>query len=488
MSKEENSASAAQILIADVLKSDAILFHDQYNEAYIAPMGHGGQVINLNDGSFAKSLSYKFWKQYKRPLPGDADKQAISTLIGIATYEGQSRQLNVRIARDDSYLWYDLADGKVVRISTSGWQIISKPPILFRRDLQKSQVKPELDGTLSLLKLYVNVATDEDWLLFLVYVIAAYIPDFPHPLLILHGSQGAGKTTPMRLIKRLVDPSIIEGTPLPEKISDFVELVDNHAFLYFDNISHISTNISDALARAATGDSYRKRTHYTNRGNTVYYIQKTIALNGINQVVTKADLLDRSILIKLKRITPENRIPEEEFWTAFNHDKPQLLGAIFDTLVKALAIYPDVNLSLAPRMADFTRWGCAIAEACGYTQEQFLDAYKNNIGKQNDEAIDASPVARAIISLMKEYDHWSGSPDDLLSLLNSNKDSFNVRDSPLWPKAAEWMTRRLNEAQTNLNAIGIHIEVDRNSDGRVISITQDQPEIDDSMSALSVTE
>ena len=34
-----------------------------------------------------------------------------------------------------------------------------------------------------------------------------------------------------------------------------------------------------------------------------------------------------------------------------------------DTLVKAMEIFPIVHLEKLPRMADFTRWGYAIAES-----------------------------------------------------------------------------------------------------------------------------
>jgi len=355
---------------------------------------------------------------------------------------------------------------------------------------QKSQVEPERDGEVDHLRNYINVASDDDWLLFLVFVVAAFIPDFPHPLLILHGPQGAGKTTPMRVIKQLVDPSVIQGMPLPDRIPEFVQLADHHAFLFFDNLSNLPTKMSDALARASTGDSFSKRQLFTDSDDIVYHIQKTIALNGINQVITKADLLDRSILIKLERITPDMRMPEADFWSAFNHDKPQILGAIFDVLVKALALYPDIELDEAPRMADFTRWGCAIAEASGYGQENFLKAYRDNIARQNDEAIDASPVAKAVIGLMHDLEDtnvWQGTPEKLLGTLNRRLDTINSSSSPLWPKAPEWMTRRLNEAQTNLSAIGIYVEVERINGSRIITITINEPTADsDSKSAQTV--
>ncbi len=482
--KNHKKLTVAEQIIGEVLDSEALLFHDQHKEPYIAQHGNGSQILRLYSKEFATWIAWYYWKKEQKRVPRDADKEVIQTLAAHALFEGPCCQLDVRLSGNENELWYDLVDGRAVKVTKDNWHIVDTPPILFRRPQQKHQVEPERDGELELLRAYINVATDDDWLLFLVFVISAFVPNFPHPLLVLSGPQGAGKTTPMRVIKELVDPSVVQGMPLPDRIPEFVQLADHHAFLFFDNLSNMPTRMSDALARAATGDSFSKRQLFTDSDDVVYRIQKTIAVNGINQVISKPDLLDRAILIKLKRIAPDQRMPEADFWAAFKHDKAQLLGAIFDTLVKALNIYPDVEMSEVPRMADFTKWGCAIAEAAGYGQQTFIDAYKDNINRQNEEAIEASPVAKAVIEFVKDRATWQGSAEELLKALNHQFGMSSLSSSPLWPKAPEWMSRRLNDVETNLNAVGIRIEFERTPDGRKINITNDsleapEPEFDD---------
>lgn len=484
--KNHKKLTVAEQIITEILDSDALLFHDQYGEAYVAHKGDGGKIQKLWSKEFKSWIAHYYWKKEQKPIPRDADNQAIQTLAAAAYFDGPQHELHVRLCRTADDLWYDLADGRAVRISPHAWDITEKPPILFRRMQQKPQIEPARNGELEKLRTYINVASDDDWLLFLIYVVAAFIPGFPHPLLILHGPQGAGKTTPMRAIKELVDPSVVQGMPLPDKIPEFVQLADHHAFLFFDNLSKMPTKMSDALARASTGDSFSKRQLYTDSDDVVYRIQKTIALNGINQVITKPDLLDRAILIKLKRITPDRRKPEAEFWADFEAAKPRILGSIFDTLVKALAIYPTIQLNEAPRMADFSRWGCAIAEAAGYGKESFIETYRDNINRQNEEAIEASPVAKAVITFMSREDYWQGTAEELLKDLNRRFGLTSLSSSPLWPKAPEWMTRRLNDVETNLNAVGIRIDYERTAvGGRTIILTNDSRN-DDSMSASSV--
>lgn len=81
---------------------------------------------------------------------------------------------------------------------------------------------------------------------------------------------------------------------------------------------------------------------------------------------------------------------------------PLILGNIFDILSKAIKIYPNVKLNKLPRMADFSHWGYAIAQALGDLGETFLDEYKCNYNKQNIEAINSDIVATLLIAFMKE--------------------------------------------------------------------------------------
>lgn len=81
--------------------------------------------------------------------------------------------------------------------------------------------------------------------------------------------------------------------------------------------------------------------------------------------------------------------------------KPEVFGAILDALSKAMAIKPTIQLTRLPRMADFALWGCAIAEALGYTQDEFLEAYYSNMEEANEETIFDHVVAHSIYEFMK---------------------------------------------------------------------------------------
>lgn len=462
-----------QTILDEIVESEAKLFHDQYGEPHIAISGDGKNILKLNSKDFKQWLAKECYTKYKKTPSSDATSKVVLTLSGIASYERDEIKLQTRSAWENDHLWYD--NGKeqpAILISPGKWNVTSKYPILFRRfGHQRKQVWPIKNeaSDIKLLDQYINLEHDE-MLLFITYLVAAFIPGFPHPLLLLHGPQGAGKSTPMRLLKELIDPSGIQALSQPSSMKEFTQQGHHHAFLFYDNLSTLPTWFSDALARASTGDGVSKRMLYTDDDDVFYKLQLPIGINAISQVILKPDLLDRSILLNLRRIPPHKRIPEREFWAKFEDDKPVILGAIYETIAKALTITNDIKLDKLPRMADFAKWGCAIAEAIGYSKQDFINAYQANINQQNNEALYASSVAQAIILLHKEYEEWESTPTELLHKLKGIAFANNLEQDRTWPKSPVWLTRRINEVEPNLRSIGINIEHSSTDSGRLISI------------------
>jgi hypothetical protein len=461
----------AQVLAEAIEASGAVLFHDQYNEPHIAYDGNGSNVSKVQSNIAKLWLVHYGHTQLGKVPSTDAVNRALETLAARAHFDGEQYALEVRSVHNEEGLWYDLG-GSAVHVTPEQWEVTEQPPIIFRRFLhQKPQVVPRRGGDLRALLKYVNITDEAEQLLFLVYIVAAFTPGYPHPLLILHGIQGAGKTTPMMIMKDLIDPSALkEGFSLPSKESDFAQIANHHFFLFFDNLSTMPEWFSDTLARAVTGGSFSKRQHYTNDDDVIYRFQRTIALNSINQVVYKSDLLDRAILIHLDRISEDKRKPSQLFWAEFEHDLPDILGAIFDVLVKALALRPTFKLENHTRMADFVHWGYAIAEAAGYSGEAFKQAYHANIVTQHEEAIEANPVAQAIMEFIKDQTAWTGTPSELHSLLTPIAFRLGVSQSRGWPKDAPRLGRVLEILTPNLAAKGIALERSR-AQQRLITIT-----------------
>lgn len=133
--------------------------------------------------------------------------------------------------------------------------------------------------------------------------------------------------------------------------------------------------------------------------------------------------------------------------------------------------YPKVHLSALSRMADFTRWGYAIAQAANVDGDLFLQAYEKNRSRINEEVMSSNPVATAICFLMEEQSLWEGSVSKLLDVLEqiALSKKINTR-SRLWPRAAHVLSIRLQQIRSNLEEYGIYYDIRNKGFAKVIEI------------------
>lgn len=459
--EKEDKKPAAEFLLDKIENSEGtILFRDQVGDAYIAFEAAGHREIRRCASKAVRQwLANEYWKAERKALPSEAIKTIVNTLEGRASGEGLQNDLEIRFAWHGDELWYDLTDEswQAVKITSKKWEIVNEPPILFKRyPHNRPQVIPIAGGNPRLLLNYVNLKDDQQKLLLLVFLISCFIPGFPHVLLVIFGSQGSAKSTLSRLLRRVIDPSVIEVASMPDTHKELVQTLAHHAFLFFDNVSYISEVTSDILCKAVTGSGFPKRELYSDDEDVIYTFKRCLGINGINLVSTRPDLLERSLLLGLDRIDPRNRKQDKELNESLERDLPLILGGILDVLVKALQIHPKIKIENTPRMADFASWGCAISEALGDTAENFLKAYEANIANQTEVSINENIVASVLVSFMADKEEWRGSASKLLQELTHHgaPDQFDIREK-YWPKSSAILMRRLNELAVNLKAVGI---------------------------------
>ena len=414
----EKSQSMASQLVEIGL--ECRLFHDEFEQPFVQfKVGDHQEHWPCESKQFKRWLSREFWQREKAAVGSDAIAAALNIISAKACFEGRQVELSNRVARHDGAIFYDLTDDKwrAVKITAAGWEIISVLPIIiFRRySHQQRQLTPARGGNVKEVLKYVNLIDEDQQILFLVYLIASLIPDVPHPIPIPHGEQGAAKTTSFRVMRRLIDPSATEVLSFPSDKQELAQQLSHHWAPYYDNVSRLSPEQSDSLCRAATGEGFTKRQLFSDDDDVIFKYRRCVGLNGINVVATAGDLLDRTILFGLERIPPEKRMAEEVFWKTFEEARPLIFGGMLDTLAAAMAVLPNVHLTTLFRMADFTRWGSAIAIALGYPSERFISAYERNIKSHTHEAINCNPVAACVVAFMEGKAAWSGTPSELLN-------------------------------------------------------------------------
>lgn len=445
-------------------------------------------VINMeshNEVYKVRGRKYRLWllNKFYAHTGGIPKKETVNQVIDMveawADFGGENQNLHLRVAEKDGKFYYDLSNGtrQIVEISQEGCQVLDNPPPLFYRTANMtSQVSPNFDGDINLLFKHIKLKEKEDQILLLTYILSSLVPNIPHVVLVLSGEKGAAKSTTLRMLRSIIDPAKRDLLTMPRGYQDLVLVLGNNYMPCFDNLQMLTTDISDLLCVASTGGSVSKRKLYTDDEEVIIEIRRCIGLNGINTVVAKEDLTDRSLFIKLERILKKDRKEEREIWEDFNRDKPEIVGGLLSTLAKAMKIYPDIKLEELSRMADFTRWGYAIAQALGYDGEEFIEAYHNNQTMANEEALSNNPISSAILALMKTEQKWEGSVTQFYDALNfvAGKERINTRVR-YWPKAPHALSRRLNEFKSNLAEWGIFFEIRNTGENKVITLTNDRP-------------
>jgi hypothetical protein len=474
-SSKEDSKKESQADILIRKSEEAEFFQNDLGEAYaaVAINGHK-EVLKVKSKKFKMWLTKQYYEATKKAPTSDAMNQAIGVMEMKAAFEGEKQSLQLRVAENKGTFYYDLAndDWSVVKVGPRGCEILNDHPILFTRNKNtKTQVLPDFTGDLKLLHNHVRIKNEDAQILYLVYLVTCFIPNIPHVVLVFSGEKGASKSTSMRMTRKIVDPAVQELLTMPNSMQDLALSLANNFMPSFDNLDALSAEKSDLLCIASTGGGFSKRTLFTDDEETLLDIRRCVGMTGINVVVTRADLIDRSLIIELDRIPEEDRKEEREVWEAFEADRARIVGGALRVLSEAMAIFPNVRLDKLPRMADFTRWGYAIAEVLGYGGERFLQAYRNNRNHSNEEAISSHPVASAVVALMKHNQTWSGSVASLLGELErvAEKEKINTHVKT-FPKAAHILSRRLKEVKSNLEDVGIIFDIRNAGDSKKVTI------------------
>ena len=470
--KNEDKKGQIDILI-DIVE-DIETYRTSMDETYVTIQIRENNV-NVKSERFKKWIVSQFYNIESKIPTNDNIAKIILLLESRAMNEVNEVLVERRCATVDNCIYYDLKDDScnVVKVSRDGWEIIKDPPVIFARTkTMYRQVTPERNGNLDILDKWFRYKDENHLILQKVILVASLIPNIARPIQVLHGEKGSSKTSTMKLVRDIIDPAIVPVVSIPKTIDDLAVYISKNYVPCFDNIDTISNQVSDLLCIAVTGGGHTKRKLYTDDEEQVMFFQRFIVLNGINVVATRPDLLDRCILLELERIPPNERKEEKVLREEFDKDKPIILGAIFETLSKAMSIYDQVELNNLGRMADFTRWGYAIAEVLGIGGDKFLEAYLNNQNNANIEALESHPVGFAMYKFMEDKTVWSGSPTKLLSELEivAGFEKIDTTNSN-WAKTPNVLSRRLNEIKSNLLDLGIEFERSKGKN-REIKITR----------------
>ena len=131
------------------------------------------------------------------------------------------------------------------------------------------------------------------------------------------------------MLRNLIDPNTAGLRSTPRDVRDLVIAGKNGWVIAYDNLSGIPDWLSDALARVATGAGFGTRMLHTDGDEALFYVRRPIILNGIGEVASRADLLDRMVLLHLQPIPDERRREEAAFWRSSKRRGCASSGSLF---------------------------------------------------------------------------------------------------------------------------------------------------------------
>lgn len=132
------------------------LFVNQYVEPYAAvKIKEHIETLNLNHTRFKNWISKAYYEQERTVPSSDSITNVLNILKAKAEFDGNSKELHLRVACDTkedetgttrtirTTISYDLTnkDWEAIKITSEGWTI-EKAPIIFRRHNAKPQVYP----------------------------------------------------------------------------------------------------------------------------------------------------------------------------------------------------------------------------------------------------------------------------------------------------------------------------------------------------------
>lgn len=479
----------AEILLG--LAAGAELFHDRDQTAYATiATGQAEQTWPVKSRPFKLWLQRLFYQATEKAISSQALQGALDVLQARAIFDGDERPVHVRLAGTDETIYVDLCNEawEGVEITADRWRVVSKPEAKFRRSKgMQSLPRPVGGGSLEELRPFLNAADDDSFILSCAFLVASLRPTGPYPILHFQGEQGSAKSTTSRVHRSLVDPSTAPLRTMPRDERDLMIAATNSWIVAYDNLSGLPKWVSDALCRLATGGGFSTRSLYTDGDETIFSAMRPAILNGIEDIASRQDLLDRSLILTLPAISKSARKEESDFWPAFKAKQPRILGALLDAVSCALRNIGLVKLPTLPRMADFAAWVVAAEPALPWEPGAFMRAYLGNRDDAVQVALESDVVATAVREFADETTSFGGTATELLNLLEQRV-TEKVRTSRSWPKAPQVLSNRLRRAAPALRQLGIDVSFSKGTGRQRCRIIEIEKSADEASEASEASD
>lgn len=382
-------------------------------------------------------------------------------VVRVAHWDEETKML--RISRFDGTVYR--LDGCTIEEESNG-----DGPVLFDDAYYWLPYKPDysangavLDWSLHSVPTWDGRA-DELTLLFKCWWLATFFTELcpTRPVLVMKGEKGSGKTMALRVMLRMILGPAADVCGVPDKGDAFTALTANSHIAVFDNMDELVKEIRDKIASLSTGkiDELR-RLYTTNDAQRIHYRCWLAVTSRTPDTLQREDLVDRLLILPLKRIQDADRTREAYFLREVVTKRDRWWGDCLSTLNRVVA---EIRRHGIPdrgglRMEDWAALSTVIARA-----ESQVDVWENGLKDSKNRQADFLLEDDVIVQGLEA---WLISPQytplalTTRQLYEESKRALFGSDRPesTWPRSVRGYGRRLKgierELKERLNKNGI---------------------------------
>ena len=448
--------------------------------------GTAQETLKLGSDRFSSFVRGRYYEKHKTATSKQALADAIDTLKAKAEFEGGRYKVNVRVASSGEDVLIDTGyeDHSRIRVSKRGYELLRTGETGFDENVKF--VTPPNQQPLPAIPTDASKADferirgifdidDNAWLLLRAFAVYVLLPQTQYPILAIQGDAGSGKTELSKLITSLLD----NQTPLVRSCPDSKENIaiqaKNALVLAYDNLSGMKAATADVFCQVATGGGFSTRKFYSQEEEVLHTFAKPVIFNGIDDISSREDLLDRAVTIHCNRITPEKRVPAKELHKKIEAEKPYIFAGLLSLVSLALQHLEETKITEAPRMADFAMVGSAIEKALGEQEGAFLRCMKENQMETLQGQAASDPLVQAILKLPDVTTvGYTATPTeahkDISALLGPGLASKIIPS----PKALSAQWGRIGE---KLKVAGVEVKTSRSGQSRKVILQPTRAEL-----------
>lgn len=437
------------------------LYHDKSLRTYIEihdsklQQSVNTRLVRIESAEFRKWLKREYRINYKKVMSNKGLIEAIQDEVSEeARINGEEIRIYNRIAHVNGEIFIDLGtqDRSVVKITRTGWAV-GNYKIYFNRHNEFAELPvPVKGGKITDLIPFFPKLPERDLCLILSWLIATYFDGIERAFLLLEGEKGFGKTRIARLLRTFIDPSHQMVTSYNDKVDEVAQHIDHNCLPIYDNFSAISRKVSDLLCGAFSESSYAKKKLYTDGEDYVFALSGNVIFTSKGLKNAQTDLLDRCYKVKVKKV--DSLYDSKQIFTEqFESIKPQLFGAILDTVVATMNEVENVPTSGKFRTVDFDRHALAAARVMKFGDDLFYEARRHCEKVKIIGISDNTPLLEAVTNFLESnQNYYSGYMSKLVEILPSYTSEPNSIT-----KHAQVLSKQLSKIKNELYALGITV-------------------------------